>query len=208
MSATNRGLDRIANDNYPTPAWAVYRFLEKAIQRNIPIGGHALEPCAGDGAIIKAVGSWFKPRLHWTAIEIRSECRNTLCEVAQLVHIEDFFGLSPAFRGAYDLVLSNPPFSQAADIIRHAFDWSPWVVMLLRLNFMGSKERHSWLSTNTPDIYVLPNRPPFAVNKHGKVSTDSCEYGWFVWGPHSRGATRGSIELLDETPLSERRSKK
>ena len=63
-----------------------------------------------------------------------------------------------------------------------------------------------------PKIYVLPNRPAFKgytskdpkKNTKAAGSTDSIEYAWFGWRRDEDSRT-GSIELLDLTPIEERR---
>ena len=60
--------------------------------------------------------------------------------------------------------------------LEHVGDGSE-VIMLLRLNFLGSKTRKPFFDKNPPyKIFVLSQRPKFY---HGK--TDSIEYAWFVW---------------------------
>jgi len=95
----------------------------------------------------------------------------------------DFLNLDP--HPVYDLIITNPPFSLAMEFIEKSFQWrksdKSIVAMLLRLNFLGSKKRASWLRQHTPSVYVSPKRPSFALNKDGKRGTDSIEYAWFVW---------------------------
>jgi hypothetical protein len=82
----------------------------------------------------------------------------------------------------YDLIFTNPPYSLAEEIITHALEtWSKaTVVMLLRLNFLGSQKRKPfWDKHPVSEIYVLSKRPSFT----GK-GTDATEYAWFVWRPH------------------------
>lgn len=63
------------------------------------------------------------------------------------------------------------------------------IAFLLRLNFLGSKDRRDWWQTRMPTaLYVLTPRPKFlmrdgseVLGKNGKPGTDSCEYAWFVW---------------------------
>jgi hypothetical protein len=210
MSATGRGLARIPSDNYPTPEWATHRLIDRVLRKSIfPLASEALEPCAGDGSIIRAFKShpgivnW---PIAWTASDIRPECASALAALAYKVRIGDFRAIGDWFGAVRPrLTITNPPFNIAEEIIRAALGFSEWVVMLLRINFLGSEERQPWLSQNAPDVYVLPNRPPFALNKHGKPATDATEYAWMVWGPHSRGATRGNYEILDVTPLDVRK---
>lgn len=192
MSSTNRRKSGVRDpfDYYPTPEWCIHRFLEKA---NIPYthGGFWLEPAAGDGAILRAVGNFqqvkkngtttviqYKPT--WIAVEIQPRFQANLEAEIDKTHvlITDFLSLeTDAFGASPQVVIANPPFSLALDFIKRAMDFkADYICMLLRLNFLGSSERSEFMRQHTPDIYVLPNRPSFT----GK-GTDSIEYAWFVW---------------------------
>ena len=72
MSAKGRGPSEGGDHEvFPTPAWAVHRLLDRIELPDGPI----LEPCAGYGAIIRAVESHpsTKRRRLWHAFEIRPE---------------------------------------------------------------------------------------------------------------------------------------
>ena len=49
--------------------------------------------------------------------------------------------------------------------------------MLLRLNFLGSQGRATWLRADQPSFWLTPRRPSFINGR-----TDSIEYAWFIWG--------------------------
>lgn len=200
MSATGRSAVRVPADYYPTPAWCVHRLLERV---TLP-DGEWLEPAAGDGAIIRAVKDCLPSQIiGWTAVELRAECKPSLL-AAGVDGVNCFAGgydfLAGHLAGAeFDVSITNPPFSLAEEFVREVLAVSRYVAMLLRINFLGSAKRRALFATEIPDIYVLPNRPSFT----GK-GTDATEYAWFVWGPE-RGRTSGRIEILSETPATERR---
>lgn len=235
MSATNRGAGRVEEDNYPTQAWPVRRVLEAV---RLPRGSW-LEPCAGEGSIIKvaraldvfdAIG----------AIELR-DTREQLAPIADWYstrtdYVHDW---DETCKPRHDVIITNPPFSIAVDVIKKALTHADWVLMLLRLNFLGSDDRAKWLRHEMPDIYTLPDRPNFIASYKCKPrddhdrgcgwktktpisaprikscplcgrdvqrsSSDSAEYGWFVWGPE-RGRTVGKTSILASTPEEERRA--
>ncbi len=68
MSATNRGRQRSPADDHPTPEWCVRRLVEAV---DLP-GSRWLEPAAGDGAIVRAVG---RVDVAWDLWEVREEER-------------------------------------------------------------------------------------------------------------------------------------
>lgn len=93
------------------------------------------------------------------------------------------------------IIFTNPPFNLAMDFIKKAIDdvkEDGLVIMLLRLNFLGSKDRNEWLKDNMPyEIYVHSKRMSFIDGK----GTDSIEYAHFVWKKGYKGVTK--LYLLD-----------
>jgi hypothetical protein len=193
MSSTNRGGMRSDADVYPTPAWAVTRLLEAV---ELPTGAW-LEPCAGDGAIMRAVHERL-PSVAWTANEIRPDCEDLIRPVAEgRVQIGDY--LNASFDRTFSVVLTNPPFRLAEEFITKSLAIADHVVMLLRLNYLGSEKRSRFLRENMPDVYVLPNRPSFM----GTGQTDSIEYAWFHWKT-ATPKLDGKIQILAPTSKSDR----
>ena len=168
MSATNRGGVRQPHDNYGTPPWCVHRLLEAC---PLP-GGVWLEPCAGEGAIIRAVNEARPENAHtidlaWHACDVRDECASPLADLIgapSAVTICSY--LAQPFEGA-DVIITNPPFGISFEIAQKAVSEASCVALLLRLNWLGSGERSgrsAWLRKHTPDVYVLPNRPEFCAS--------------------------------------------
>ncbi len=190
MSATNRSDVRVALDVYPTPAWCVHRLLEDV---QLP-GGHWSEPCAGDGAVIKAVNE-IREDIVWSAIELRLECRQRLMRTGARVRIADALE-SPwqLHDEIIDVVITNPPYALAEEFLEKALKMAPFVAMLLRLDFLGSARRAPFFRTTPPDVHVLPNRPSFVRGGH-----DNCEYAWFVWH-EGRERPYGRLSVLRPTP--------
>lgn len=183
MSATGRSQVRAENDFYATPAWCV-----KAIQHKLPQEGGWLEPCAGDGAIIRAGVHY------WEAIEIDPTHYNALSaeyEAGRLAsfRIADFLSVPIGDLGRYDLVLTNPPYRQAQDFIEKSLLIADQAVFLLRLNFLEGRKRAAFLRQYTPDVYVLSRRPSFT----GK-GTDATAYAWFSF--YSTPRSQGRVEIL------------
>lgn len=195
MSSTKKNSKkRIEYDYYPTPSWCVDRLLDV-----LPIkDGSWLEPAAGSGSIIRAVNAHKMLMPTWTAIELQESFKSDLEAVVNPSHVHIGSYMDVALNKEYDMIITNPPFSKALEFIKRSIELKPeYVCMLLRLNFMGSGERSEFFRKNTPDVYVLPNRPSFV----GK-GTDSIEYAWFVWGREKNygSSGRGLIRMLQGTP--------
>ena len=171
-----------------------------------------MEPGVGDGSIVRAVHEKMQG-VEFTGIDIRE---TPFIKTAQEEQGEFFVGdfLNPTgkaqklFTGhKYTVAIGNPPFSLAEEFITQAFKCANIVVYLLRLNYLGSDKRAEFMRSMCPDIYQLPNRPSFVPSERGKLTTDSIEYGWFVWGiPRYR--KEGKIKVLATTPKDVRRGLK
>lgn len=217
MSATGRGAKRRDADYYPTPAWCVHRFLEAwwtpAFMLSRPM--RWVEPCAGDGAIIRAVNDpdpldngWrgvrgvlrTEPRIEWDARELRPEAQPFLAPLVATDRLVIGDALSsPAPAEPWDVMLTNPPFCLAMEFVRWGLEHARVVAVLERLNFLGSEERSKWMREHAPDVYVLPNRPVFGRNAKGELGTDSIEYAWFVFDRERLKRRSGSITVLSST---------
>ena len=203
MSSTARGGKRNPADNYPTAGWTVHRLLEKC---KLP-GGHWLEPGGGEGAIIRAAKE-YRSDITWWSTELREEAREHLTAAVgspDRVFIGDY--LDPTFSfpkstPRFNVALGNPPFRLAREFVEQSLRFADNVIMLLRLNFLGSEDRHEWLQSMPPDCYVLPNRPQFRGS-----GTDSIEYAWMHWEGYTKRGF-GLFRVLNTTPLSVRKAYK
>lgn len=207
MSSTNRGKKRNRQDNYPTPAWCVHRLLEKV---DLP-RGKWIEPGCGNGDIIRAVdeyeGGGVFDDVIWHGFDVRETpfLKRAVPQSAgrfKVASIDDK-GLTLGVK-RYDVCMGNPPFSRAMDFIEFGRKRATVTALLLRLNYVGTADRHEFMTMHPPDLYVLPNRPSFTKNGN----TDSIEYAWFVWDHNPYvvgGKTRPPVwKLLDLTPKAER----
>ena len=148
-------MSRHANDNYPTPEFAL-----QALSRELGpfLRGIALEPCAGDRRIVRHFRM-----LTWTAFDIRDDPP------------VDFTTWSTF--GRWDYCITNPPYPLAQQFVDRARACCDRVWMLLRLNFLGGQKRCEWWARNRPShIWVLSKRPSFTG-----AGTDRTEYAWFGW---------------------------
>lgn len=199
MSSTKRGAVRQTEDYYPTPGWCVLSLLKKLEPSS---SWPWLEPCCGDGAIIRAANKHYealgKPLPDWYATDIRQtavdECRKI--KAVRSASRGDF--LSEAFRERARLppvraIITNPPYQLAQKFLLACLSGWPnaMVAMLLRLNYLGSQSRAEFWRTYMADVYVLSKRPSFSYK-----GTDSAEYAWFVWPPGRKVRRAGQVSVL------------
>lgn len=184
MSATGRGAVRRADDFYETPEWLTRALFRALGPREVSL---ILEPSAGAGAVSRVVAKTF-PAATIHEFDLHPRRRGILRRDT----------LSYVPKNRYDLIITNPPYSLAEEFCRFGLAHRKphgIVAMLLRLNFLGSQKRATWLRGNIPSIYVSPRRPSFI----GKT-TDACEYAWFVWD-----CRQPSIQILETEKCRARR---
>jgi hypothetical protein len=149
VSSKGRGAPVVDSEFYPTPAWCTRRILEALPVALCDPRLTWLEPCAGDGAIVSQL-----PVAHISAGDIR--------DVTPHGRVNDHWQVS-SFSGwvtPKNVVITNPPFSLAPELIRHFLPRCDWLILLLRASFRLSEWRH-----NMPDEYKLPQRPEFLASE-------------------------------------------
>lgn len=189
-----------------TPITDIELFLKEFNKRikldwnNIKI----IDPCAGGNKEVRVddrIKEIYHPMSYQTAIHnIFGECNVNNIDIREdslaetkgdylKVNVKDF---SP------QVIITNPPFNQAVPIIEKALDDvvdDGYVIMLLRLNFFGSKDRKSFFDRHMPEwCFVHHIRIGFCdkkdadgyveFDKNGQVkrgSTDSIEYAHYVF---------------------------
>lgn len=170
MSSMNRGAVRPKFDHYDTPSYTI-----RSLLNNHEIRHPALEPCAGNMAIVNSLKS----------DEVYTNDINPDSPTAMN---QDYLQFNERWFNRYQTIITNPPFNIALDIIKKGLSDvvdGGEVIMLLRLNFLGSQKRHDFWQECTPKIiYVLSKRPKFINGK-----SDSIEYAWFVWQQGYHGKT-------------------
>jgi hypothetical protein len=156
MSATNRGAVRVQNDFYPTPGYTIDSLFEFINWDRVK---SFCEPCKGSGAILDKV-----PQLPVMSY----------CELSEGVDYLTY----PYAVDKFDLIVTNPPFSLAAEFLVKSLREARCVAYLLRLNYLGSQKRvQLWDEIGTPNkLLVLSKRPKFINNQ-----ADATEYAWFCW---------------------------
>lgn len=177
MSSTKRGSVREVSDYYYTPVPHVVDFLKALVEvEPTALNGKVLDPCAGGDAQVPmsypaALVQMGVPEERIFTLDIRED------SPAQFKG--DY--LQAAAQTDFNLVITNPPFALAQEIISKALRETPqggYVAMLLRLNFFGSQKRQAFWSTNmAKHCFVHSHRIKFRNTK----TTDSIEYMHCVW---------------------------
>lgn len=178
MSSTNRSDARNnhVSDYYITPKSDIKKFLTKFIELEPDcFKGVVLDPCAGGK--IGAEGMSYPE-----AIQEMNLCcdiiTNDLREDSLAQHKDDFLQITPNFK--FDCIITNPPFNIAEEIIRKSLELTKidgFVIMLVRLNFFGSKKRQPFWKEFMPEYcFVHSERISFTGG-----TTDSIEYMHCCW---------------------------
>lgn len=193
MSSTNRSSARDSHlaDYYVTPLEPIRSFLDKFCEdENIDLSTISiLDPCAGwnpryetlneDGTIKVTKANPMSYPTVLTEKWAKYISTNDLRKDSPATYNKDFLSLT--LIPAYNMVITNPPFNIAEDIIKKAltacFNWW-YVIMLLRLNYFGSKARQEFWKNNMPiRTYIHTKRIWFTDD----WKTDSIEYMHCVW---------------------------
>lgn len=178
MSSTNRSnaRDKHVSDYYQTPEWAIKDFLAAWLMDSLidrPDKMFWLDPCAGGDkhngmSYADIIRKEFDAEV--LTIDIREDSKAEIKKDYLTFELTD----KP------DVIITNPPFNQAQQIIEKALDdvaEGGFVCMLLRLNFFGSQGRFKFWQRNMPRwCYVHSRRLSFI-----KGATDSVEYMHCVW---------------------------
>lgn len=177
MSSTNRSNSRDNHiaDYYVTPIDKISDFLEEFekvenVDKDIQIldccaGGDEKHPMSYPEALNK------KGFINISTLDIRED---SLSETkGDYLHMD--------YTNKMDMIITNPPFSLALDIINKSLDDvkdGGFVIMLLRLNYFGGKVRKELWEKQMPKYcFVHHKRISFTDDR----KTDSIEYAHFVW---------------------------
>jgi hypothetical protein len=180
MSSTNRSQARDLHiaDYYVTPIDEIITFLKEfeKVESGELTKGTILDPAAGGDlnhpmsypeALIRCGVNKNKIK----TIDIR---KDSLAE-----NKEDYLKVKLDYKPY--VIITNPPFNQALEIITKALDDvddNGWVIMLLRLNFLETKVRKDFFDKQLPK-YIFVHHKRMSFTDDGK--RDSIAYAHYVW---------------------------
>lgn len=208
LSSTNRSnaRDEHIADYYVTPIADIELFL-KEFDKRVKLNWNdikIIDPCSGGNNEIRdknGIREVFHPMSYPTAIHnVFGNCNVNNIDIRQdsLAEIKADY-LKTEVKNFYpQVIITNPPFNLAVPIIEKALNdvaEDGYVIMLLRLNFFGSKDRKQFFDKYMPEwCFVHHIRIGFTdkkdengyvlFDKNGNAkrgSTDSIEYAHYVF---------------------------
>lgn len=175
-------------DFYPTPKETIESLMDTLSKYNINLGDKILEPCAGDGALIRSI--WHPGALiqAYDIDESHLPQLKELCDSGDIIcyGTRDVLTLTAKEVTSFNTIITNPPFSITQEILEHLLkirdeapiNAKPTIIILQRLGFLGSQKRHDFWNKYPPNaVWAVSKRPSFTGQ-----GTDAHEYGWFIWG--------------------------
>jgi len=204
--------EKAAFDFYATPDRLAYAIVDDLVQQRVLFpGALVLEPSVGGGAFVRAIHRHPQlDRVTIHGIDIRPDAEGLrLCDEAGTGDFLEWDPVVPVGCGAdgvprhgYDLVLGNPPFTDAELHLRHALEAVPtmYVCFLLRTGFLAAKSRRElfdeWpISTERK----ISPRPSFTGG-----GSDGATYGAYLWPTNQTERTRVAVRgMLSKTLYSD-----
>lgn len=167
------------NDCVFTPGYVTDDLLDLNILNGCT---SVLEPCAGDGAIVKAIR---RQNFDWFigAVEINNDFAEALYESnPDSVTIGSFLDdkITTTTHGTYDAIITNPPYSCLDPIIQKSYTFlnpSGKMAMLLRLQHLSGVKRAKLIEALPPtSIHMFGHRPAITNSV-----ADIGGYCWVIW---------------------------
>lgn len=162
-------------DLYETPAVAVHALLKV---EDIP--SIIWEPACGPGSIVRTLRATGRT-VHAT------DAYDYGCPDARAC--ADFLQQSECPPGTAAIV-TNPPYSLAAQFVRKGLELSPLVIMLMRLAFLESIGRSDILDGGKlARVHLFANRLPMMHRDgwEGRRASSAMCFAWMVWNRYHQG---------------------
>lgn len=158
---------------YPTPEWGT-----EVLLKHVQFVGNVHEPCCGDGAMAEVLK---KAGYNVSAADLFDRGYGKIGQN----YLDDF--------ADYDNIVTNPPFSLAEEIFKHAYQHARFeICLLLRTAFLESKRRYNNIFSKTPPrlVLVFSERLTMYPAGHVVAGGGTTSYSWFVWTKRYYGPTQ------------------
>lgn len=160
---------------FPTPPWAV-RAGAEIVRRLDPGAASVWEPCCGLGHMASALRESFPMVSASDVHDWGWGGQDAVC---------DFLSPDAEDLGVeVDWVITNPPFTQAAEMVRLGLQRARrGVAVLQRLQWLGSGRRHDLFFGAEPLSLAATffERPAHHLGRWEPNGSTATDYAWFVW---------------------------
>lgn len=95
---------------------------------------------------------------------------------------------------AANLVVTNPPFSRAVEIVEASWRRCPDAVVAILQRatwYEPTQDRCAWLREHNPDQVTIGRCEFFWPDGTSRGAGDTCSYTWYVFGPDGQGPLGG-----------------
>lgn len=167
-----RKAGRTSLDFLPTQPWGVRAFVEQALGGDLA-GARVLEPANGGGDLSRTLREF---GASVTTADIADY------GLAEPVLQADFRTWSEE-PGQFDLVMTNPPFNQAAAFVQKGLKIADGVAVLVRHGFLETIGRYEALFRRDPpdEIWVYVERLPLLTGRLDPKKGSATCYCWLLW---------------------------
>lgn len=184
-------------DYFPTPPWATRALLERLGGKAALKKLRAWEPAAGEGHMARPMREYFRT-VRATDVFDYGFCntQDFLC---------DWPGREEHSKNI-DWIITNPPFNAALQFVALGLKRAPNVAVLVRTNFLESKERYHDIFARNPPAFIFqfvervimakgvlrdPSLQYYdAAAEKMRFPGTATAYCWLVW---NRGATGPTV---------------
>lgn len=190
----------------PEYAWPLVRYLRSVADQycfrvedqqaaqwaSDAIAGPLVEPCVGGGAIVDGIQRYTGVQQVLCG-DIRDVERANWIGDWRVGSVWDVRTAMPNVSVAA-MVASNPPFSQAVEIVEASWERCPNAVVAILQRatwYEPTKDRGAWLREHCPDQVTIGRCEFFWPDGTSRGSGDTCSYTWYVFGPNREGLRGG-----------------
>lgn len=166
-------------DYSPTPPWATRALVERVL-RHAGREGHCKfqsvwEPACGEGHMAEVLREYFRS-VFATDIDERNGYPDA---------INDFLANDGRGPGAYDWIITNPPFEERViKFMDRALDLAgTGVAMFVQLRYLEGIGRYERIYRDRPPSIVAPfvERVPLLMGRYDPEASTTTAFMWLVW---------------------------